>query len=440
MSLYSSLRQVLAPYAAKIKGIQTGYDGTEYNSPGEAVRSQISALHVLIGDEPGTAINASAIGYDDGNVEDALDGLNGRLSELEDGGVGTTVPTEVRQAILALFNSGAYAETGLADEIAVVQAWAATVTAIELNKSSETLDAEETGTLVATTAPAGGAVTWATSNALVATVSNGIVTPVGNGSCTITATSGDRSASCVVTVSGFPELISIDAVYTPSSDVYTFTDLDDLRSDIVVTATYDDESTAVITNYTLAGSLTQASSPVVVAYGGMTDTINVTVDTSVLYMLPWTEFKSTDTSLRTDFIPLAEDRDISFAVTFQNTSSNPSADWRLLDFLNTGDTKGLLWYVYSGRHQIKAEKTRYDLSIAHNNTAVHKVVITHAAGSNQAKIYVDGTAVKHTANSSPWVGGENLVFNRGSARYIGHVSLTAYSKVLSSSEISDFMA
>lgn len=82
MSLYSSLRQVLAPYAAKLNGLLTGWDGTEYNSPGEAVRSQISALHVLIGDEPGTAINASAVGYEDSNVADALDGLNGRLDSL----------------------------------------------------------------------------------------------------------------------------------------------------------------------------------------------------------------------------------------------------------------------------------------------------------------------------------------------------------------------
>lgn len=102
MSLYSSLRQVLAPFAAKIKGIQTGYDGTVYNTPGEAVRQQISDLHVLIGDEPGTAIQSSAIGYgEDSNVEDALDGLNGRLDQIEQGGSGLT--TEAKAALLACF-------------------------------------------------------------------------------------------------------------------------------------------------------------------------------------------------------------------------------------------------------------------------------------------------------------------------------------------------
>ena len=40
------------------------------------------------------------------------------------GGIDNNVPTEVRQAILALFQAGAYAETGLTDEIAVIESWA----------------------------------------------------------------------------------------------------------------------------------------------------------------------------------------------------------------------------------------------------------------------------------------------------------------------------
>ena len=42
----------------------------------------------------------------------------------EHGGEGAGVPTEVRQAILALFRAGAYAETGLTDEIAMIESWA----------------------------------------------------------------------------------------------------------------------------------------------------------------------------------------------------------------------------------------------------------------------------------------------------------------------------
>ena len=65
MSLYESLSRVLAPFASRLNGLLTGYDGTTYSSPAEAVRTQISDLHVLIGDIQGDAkISGSAVGYD----------------------------------------------------------------------------------------------------------------------------------------------------------------------------------------------------------------------------------------------------------------------------------------------------------------------------------------------------------------------------------------
>lgn len=100
MSLYTALTQVLAPYAAKINGLLTGWDGTVYSTPGEAVRQQISDLHVLIGDEPGTAINASAVGYEDSNVADALAGLNGRLTQQAETIDGLTTRLSEAEALL----------------------------------------------------------------------------------------------------------------------------------------------------------------------------------------------------------------------------------------------------------------------------------------------------------------------------------------------------
>ena len=195
MSLYSSLTQVLAPFAAKINGLLTGYDGTKYATPGEAVRTQISDLHVLIGDEPGTAIQGEAISYDGTtsglaatNVQAAIDENAANLSDTNErlDSLGDGVPTEVRQAILTLFQSAAYAETGLTDEVAVIESWAAVVTAIVLNKTSVSINGANTNQLVATTTPAGGMVTWASSDTSVATVSSsGLVTGVGNGSCII---------------------------------------------------------------------------------------------------------------------------------------------------------------------------------------------------------------------------------------------------------------
>lgn len=72
-------------------------------------------------------------------------------------------------------------------------------------------------------------------------------------------------------------LVSITAVYTQSGTVYDTTTLDDLKSDLVVTATYDDSTTATVTTYTLSGTLAVGTSTITVTYEGKTDTFDVIV-------------------------------------------------------------------------------------------------------------------------------------------------------------------
>lgn len=77
------------------------------------------------------------------------------------------------------------------------------VTSVTLNQTSVSLKAGETVTLTATVKPDDATdktVTWSTSNASVATVENGVVTGKKVGTATITATAGDKSATCVITV------------------------------------------------------------------------------------------------------------------------------------------------------------------------------------------------------------------------------------------------
>lgn len=80
------------------------------------------------------------------------------------------------------------------------------VTGVSLNNSSLTINEGETFTLQATVAPENATkkdVTWATSDASVATVENGVVTAIKEGSAAITVTSvdGNKFAICLVTVS-----------------------------------------------------------------------------------------------------------------------------------------------------------------------------------------------------------------------------------------------
>ena len=87
----------------------------------------------------------------------------------------------------------------------------ASVTSVELDKSSTTIEAGKTETLTATVKPdnaTDGTVTWTSSDTSVATVVDGVVTGVAAGTATITATatngttdtSDDKTATCEVTV------------------------------------------------------------------------------------------------------------------------------------------------------------------------------------------------------------------------------------------------
>ena len=72
---------------------------------------------------------------------------------------------------------------------------------------------------------------------------------------------------------------SISAVYTQSGTVYDTDSLDSLKSDLVVTASYEGGTTGTVasTDYTLSGTLAVGTDTITVSYAGKTDTFTVTV-------------------------------------------------------------------------------------------------------------------------------------------------------------------
>lgn len=88
------------------------------------------------------------------------------------------------------------------------------VTSITMDKTSVQLKAGETVTLTATANPDNATdktVTWSTTDATVATVNNGVVTANKVGTATITAKTGEKVATCVITVIPTPVTsISLD--------------------------------------------------------------------------------------------------------------------------------------------------------------------------------------------------------------------------------------
>lgn len=76
---------------------------------------------------------------------------------------------------------------------------------VRLDKTELALTIGETSSLTALVTPPletiGQSVVWSSDNEAVATVSEGTVTAVAVGQATVTATVGEKSATCVVTVS-----------------------------------------------------------------------------------------------------------------------------------------------------------------------------------------------------------------------------------------------
>lgn len=104
------------------------------------------------------------------------------------------------------------------------------------------------------------------------------------GTQTITVSYGGKTTTFTVTVVEW--LVSIDAVFTQgSATIYDTDSLDTLKQYLVVTATYADSTTAVVSDYTLSGTLEAGTSTITVSYGGKTDAFTVSVTSHVLYLV-----------------------------------------------------------------------------------------------------------------------------------------------------------
>lgn len=118
------------------------------------------------------------------------------------------------------------------------------------------------------------------------------------GTSTVTVSYGGMTTTFDVTVVG---LTGITATYTQSGTVYDTASLDDLKSDLVVTANYSDSTSETVTDYTLSGTLAEGTSTVTVSYGGKTATFEVTVSSALIYNWDFTQ-SLTDTKSGRDAV------------------------------------------------------------------------------------------------------------------------------------------
>ena len=275
--------KTIAPYmlGIKIKGDTV----SEESSPYDQIVANTQAIETLQTNQTTTSNALSSLQIQHLNdmreIEEDLAGnvtiLSSRIDDLENSESGGGLTDNERALILNLFSKAAYAEDDAGDAYdqlsALWSVYSVTWSGTGYTHGNTSVSARGGSTYVSTVTASGGY----TINTVVATM--GGVTVQGawnNGTVTIPNVTGD----IVITVTTIQaEVSSISAIYTQSGTVYDTDSLDRLKSDLVVTATYVDQSTSVVpaAEYSLSGTLTEGTSTVTVTYGGKTTTFDVVV-------------------------------------------------------------------------------------------------------------------------------------------------------------------
>ena len=166
-------------------------------------------------------------------------------------------------------------------------------TGITLSESSISFASGDPITLTATVTPENTTddIVWSTSDASIATVVDGVVHPIGNGTCTITATCGQQSATCSVTVSALAYSVTLSGSGATLSPTTSVSPGQPYNGTITADTGYAIDSVTVTMGGTDITSSAYSSGTISIA--SVTGNIVVTVATSVyidptglLYNLP----------------------------------------------------------------------------------------------------------------------------------------------------------
>ena len=336
-----------------------------------------------------------------GEIEDDIADLRsdlGDLSELETedksslvnainearGSGGSGLTADIKTALLQIAQKVAYIDEDGQDYYDDLYDALYAITAITLNTNSISLQSiGATSQLTATTTPAGGNVTWSSSNTSVATVSStGLVTSAAYGSATITATAGSVSATCSVVVAQ-ATCTGITATYTQSGTVYDTDSLDSLKTDLVVTASWSDSTTSTLasTDYTLSGTLAEGTSTITVSYGGKTDTFSVTVSEVPSYHFVFYQGYGSDNTAAGK-TPISVDGEYKYAskvMTTRTTSLDfevefePNSTYEMaLTTELTSFKYGLQFYAYSVFNEVNTAIAQGEgATLSNNPTAAY---------------------------------------------------------------------
>jgi hypothetical protein len=240
-------------------------------------------------------------------------------------------------------------------------------------------------------------------------------------------------------VASLLNISSVAAVYTQSGTVYDNVDLDSLKGNLIVTATYDDGSSDTLDSdlYTLSGTLAAGTSTITVTFGNKTATFDVTVTSVVLFSLTNRAFNLE--AIDTGVAILSDDRDFSIAMDMTITSTPASGTGsapRPLTLI-TADASGMaLQIAKSGSANTMYgtwQKTNGNTNLCAYGDGRIRYVVTHKAGSNSVYFktrYASNNPVELTITEPFTTSTKNVKFGNGSSNQTLPVGTIAKAQIL----------
>jgi len=240
-------------------------------------------------------------------------------------------------------------------------------------------------------------------------------------------------------------LVSITAVYTQSGTVYDTDSLDSLKSDLVVTANYEDGTSSAVSDYTLSGTLAEGMSTITVTYGGKTATFSVTVThNNILFSIENTDVTSGGV-IYSDVDLVESASDLPFTICIDCTLTTKSDPYYLFDeaeaeggssrIIYVGKSSGNRLYAKYGASSTNAAVISTTAYATMTNSA--KVVFVRTAGTVTvySRLNTDESTTVVTISNAPYASYETaypLQFGRG---WAGHINRAAiYSDAMTAEE------
>ena len=166
------------------------------------------------------------------------------------------------------------------------------------------------------------------------------------GTSTITVTFGGKTATFDVTVTATPVILnSISATFAQGGNtIYSTDSLDTLKQYLTVTATYSDNTTSTITNYTLSGTLTAGTSTITATYSGKTATFSVIVTARAVASISATFTQGGNAIYPTDPLDSLKQY-LVVTATYNNSDISAVTDYTLSGTLSEGTSTVTVTYA-----------------------------------------------------------------------------------------------